>query len=93
MKGKTTTGLVEFLRTVPPAGENGPLHARFLAKLPSLQMDEELEETFWCFAKMRNVPLGQCLDSYVSHTAHKTTRSNCTECPQGKWNRRIFALS
>ncbi len=93
--GSSSPTLVHFLRKRPVSedptsaslkGENAP-------RIPALQLDIELEKTFWCFAKLRAVPLGQCLDSYVSHTARKVSPSNCTNCSQGEWNRYVFAQS
>ena len=85
--------LIDYVSSVSPADQDSPKATSTTPHLPSLQMLEELERTFWCFAKLRKVPLGTCLDSYVAHTAYRVETSDCTECSQGQWNRRCFARS
>ena len=85
--------LVEFLHLHPIPAEDGDPPIEESPRLPSLQMDIELSERFWCRRKLRMVSLDKCLDDFVDHTALSIQQSNCTGCPQGAWNRRCFARS
>jgi hypothetical protein len=58
-----------------------------------LNLEETLQASFWCRAKLRKVTLGRCMDDYVSHTTYAISWSNCTNCEQGAANRRAFAES
>ncbi len=85
--------LVEYLHLHPVPTEDSEADLEPSPRLPSLQMEEELAQRFWCRRKLRMIGLDKCLDDFVDHTALSIQQSNCTECPQGAWNRRCFARS
>ncbi|MBM4397195.1 MAG: hypothetical protein FJ087_16115 [Deltaproteobacteria bacterium] len=51
----------------------------------------ELEESFYCRARRKDLELEKCLNDYLEANAFDRRRSACFRCPQGRKNRESFA--
>lgn len=51
-----------------------------------------LDDEFYCRARRRRLSLEKCLADYCAANAFDNRKSACWRCPQGKNNRREYAL-